>query len=102
MNTELKLLAIDEELLGSKEMSNRSWDMRETLERSTKVRGLEGIKGEWESKWVGELPLADRDSGDENPEWTAKRILSFLAEDEGNQSVDLSYFKGHAGLGVEN
>ena len=31
--------------------------------------------------------------GDENPGWTANRILSFLAEDEGIPSVDLSYLK---------
>ena len=36
---------------------------------------------------------ADECIGDENPEWTANRLLSFFAKDEGIPSVDLSYLK---------
>ena len=54
VNPAVKLLAFYEEVLGSKELSKRSWDMRETMESSTKVRGLEGIKVEWVRKWVRE------------------------------------------------
>lgn len=36
--------------------------------------------------------------GDENPEWTANRLLSYLAEDEGIPSVDLSYLKNKVTL----
>lgn len=55
VNPAVKLLAFYEEVLGNKETSNRSWDMRETMERSTKVRALEGIKEQWLRKWVREL-----------------------------------------------
>lgn len=55
VNPAVKLLAFYEEVLGSKEISNRSWDMRETMERSTKLRALEGIKEQWLRKWVREL-----------------------------------------------
>lgn len=34
---------------------------------------------------------ADGSVGDENPEWTANRVLGIFAEDEGIPSVDLSY-----------
>ena len=54
VNPAAKLLAFYEEVLGSKEASNRSWDMRETMASSTKFRGLEGIKVEWVRKWVKE------------------------------------------------
>ena len=43
----------------------------------------------WSYSWVS----ADRDAGDENPQWSADRLLSFFAENEGIPSVDLSYLK---------
>lgn len=39
------------------------------------------------------VPKAGHWLGDENPEWTANRLLSFFAEDEGIPSIDLSYLK---------
>ena len=57
--------------------------------------------------WLGELLEivrrgscfnADGASGDENPEWTANRLLSFFAEDGGIPSVDLSYLKNKVTL----
>ena len=36
--------------------------------------------------------------GDENPTWTANRIASFLSEDDGIPSVDLSYLKNKVTL----
>ena len=54
VNPAVKLLAFYEDVLGSKEGSGRSWDMQKTMERSAKVRALEGIKEEWVRKWVRE------------------------------------------------
>ena len=54
VNPAVKLLAFYENVLGSKEGSGRSWDMRKTRERSEKVGALEGIRAEWVVKWVGE------------------------------------------------
>lgn len=54
--------------------------------------------------WLGMLRLPFcrvpliRSSGDENTEWTADRIASFLGEDDGIPSVDLSYLKNKVTL----
>ena len=53
-NPAVKLLAFYENVLGNQERSSRSWDMRETIERSAKVRELEGLREEWVRKWVRE------------------------------------------------
>ena len=53
-NPAVKLLAFYEDVLGSQERAGRSWEMRETMERSKKVRELEGVKAKWVSKWVRE------------------------------------------------
>ena len=54
VNPAVKLLAFYEDVLGRKEGSSRSWDMQKTMERSAKVRALEGIRVEWVGKWVRE------------------------------------------------
>ena len=53
-NPAVKLLAFYEDVLGSQEGAGRTWEMRETMERSKKVRELEGVRAEWVSKWVRE------------------------------------------------
>ena len=54
-NPAVKLLTFYEDVLGSQEEgAGRSWEMRETMERSRKVRELEGVKAEWVRKWVRE------------------------------------------------
>ena len=53
-NPAVKLLAFYEDVLGSQEGAGKSWEMRETMERSQKVRELEGVRAEWVSKWVRE------------------------------------------------
>ncbi len=54
VNPAVKLLTFYEDVLGNKEGSNRSWEMRKTMQRSAKVRGLESIRTEWVKKWVRE------------------------------------------------
>ena len=53
-NPAVKLLAFYEDVLGSHEGGGRSWEMRETMARSKKVRELEGVRPEWVRKWVSE------------------------------------------------
>ena len=53
-NPAVKLLAFYEDVLGSHEGAGRSWEMRETMKRSRKVRELDGVRAEWVSKWVRE------------------------------------------------
>ena len=53
-NPAVKLLAFYEDVLGSHETAGRSWEMRETMERSKKLRELEGVRAEWVRKWVRE------------------------------------------------
>ena len=42
--------------------------------------------------------LIESTIGDENPEWTAARLISFFREDSGIPSVDLSYLKNKVTL----
>ena len=53
-NPAVKLLAFYEDVLGSREGGGRSWEMRETMGMSKKVRELEGVRPEWVRKWVRE------------------------------------------------
>ena len=54
MNPAVKLLAFYEDVLGDKEGSNRSWEIQKSMQRSAKMRALEGIRTEWVKKWVRE------------------------------------------------
>ena len=54
VNPAVKLLSFYEDVLGSKEESNRRWEMRKTMETSAKIGALESIRIEWVKKWVRE------------------------------------------------
>ncbi len=58
-----------------------------------------GIGSVGYSRCLGHTPGSVlTDVGDENPQWTADRLLSFFAEDEGIPSMDLSYLKDNGTL----
>ena len=54
VNPAVKLLSFYENVLGDKEGSNRSWEMRKTTQTSAKMGALESIRTEWVKKWMSE------------------------------------------------
>ena len=54
VNPAVKLLDFYEDVLGNKDGSNRSWEMRKTMQTSKKMGALEGVRTEWVKKWVRE------------------------------------------------
>ena len=51
-NPAVKLLDFYEDVLGSKDASGNELEVKETLRRSARFRGLESVKTEWARKWV--------------------------------------------------
>ena len=53
-NPAVKLLDFYEDVLGSKDAPGNELEVKETLRRSARFRGLESVKAEWVRKWVRE------------------------------------------------